>query len=1191
MAHRTRLALTLTLALSLPSGCSDDARTEAPIAMLPPAPWLAGATLAGLELPAEASSAAVDRALDELHAENVSAVVLRSPMAEHYRSDAELDVDLRLARLVSDRAHRRGMRVLWTMPTLAQRDASGEVPAIAREHPDWLQLPLEARFESDGALLCPLGPARDWLLARVRRVARSGVDGILLEAPTLAPLRGEAALLCPEQRARFEADTGFGLPTRVPCDDPYASVDVACEEVWRQPAWAAFLRHRHVLVAELEAAIADAAREAYPDVLAVIQERAFDTNLATDRGADATFARQKDGLHRLWDVPVPSGTEGMRRATPDDWIQRIAMLKLARGVDRERASVASSAGASEWDAGLALGTTFAAQASPWEQRSGIPHAGVARELRTRAFAWAREHLPAIQSARSAARVAVIQSSASRDLVDFGYGSGTFASAIAPLTGVGQRHVVRDSSWFAADAADGAGALEAVGELRGMIKALSHLHVPFDVLPAETLTAADLSKYRLVVAPDVVAVSDAAANAVRELVARGGAALSSGLGVWGRDELGRARPELAVGDLFGMTRASNLGADATASRAACSHVEALFGRRYLRYGDELSLDRIRDAIDRAEASPIATDAPRDVWLDLLEGDGELLVSVVNLTGASSAGGQSAPLRVKIDVEVARRVAGASVTSPDPGAHDRDVAVASPEPGVVSFEVDVSEYSLVRLRLGAEPVRRAPRAEGAPAIAALGESSGLAGHSVALRGSGFGHAEGTVTWGGAPCVVTAWHPDAVACWLPHDAAPGTADVVLHRGGASSNAVAFTVVAPRLTASQPMKDAFSFIKTKMRSSFGGVFTNFKDRVDEPGSNEVYPYGHHQTAEHLGLFLWVAAALEDHAAFEQAFAFLSSRMLSPRLEVVNWAIDKTTGTPMLHRDDPSGPLLNSNAPLDDFRVVNGLVAGWEQWRDPRYRWAALRIGNALLETSTTVTTALPEFPEGVVAYAYNWPEGRGRGATDYEVIPIDYADLWSMRWLSAYDPRWNPVIDASVRLMERASLPVGHFYNSYLTETRALSGDFEFRDTIAGQKIKAIQSLWTAIHLARVGQTAPARRALDFYEKVYAERGRVAEYLNYDGSEVTEPELASSLAQGEARIYAQLVRLAYYLGDKTFGDKVITEKIVTDQVDEPTSALFGNIGKSSTDADDAEAWNTLEALLALALQRDSAVVAHVYR
>jgi len=1179
-------AAAAVVAAALAFACSGDERREPAITMLPPGPWLESATLGGAMFAPSSATDAIDRTLDQLRSENVGAVVGHSLAWDQHRTDAELEEELRLVRQVADRAHRRGMRLLWTMPTLTQR-AGDEPPAVAREHPDWLQLAADGSEETEGALLCPTGPAREWVLGRVRQLARAGVDALLLEAPELAPLRGESQLGCPEYRAAFRAETGFELPARVPCDDPDRSAPAACEAVWRDPAWRAFLRHRHTTLADLEVAMASAAREVRSDVLTVIRERAFDTNDATDLGNDASYARDEEGLYRLWDVPVPSALEGMRRASADDWLQRIAMLKYARGVDRGRAMLASGSGASDWDARLALGTALAVQASPWELRVGIPHASVGRDLRTGAFAWAREHLPAIQAARPAARVLVVQSSASRDLVDFGYGSGKFSTYLAPRTGAGGPTVGPDESWFAEGSSDGSGALESVGELRGIVKALAHLHVPFDIAPAEKVTTESLSRYRLVLAPDIVATTDTFARAIQDFAARGGAVLSTGLGPWTLDELGRERPELAVGDLFGTRKGEPVVSDRSSSKGAATHVESLLGRRYLRYDDELALDQIRSQVERANARPITTNAPREVWFDLLESDEEVLLSVVNLTGVAAAA--RSPVTFRVDLDVPRNVSSASVTSPDGGAED--VNFGSPEPGVISFELRVSEYSLVRLRLAADGAPRTPRASGRPAITSLRETSGLAGHSIGVRGSGFGHAAGTVSWGREPCTVTAWRSDAISCWLPHAAKAGTADVVVRADGAVSNPAPFTVRAATLVASEPMKHAFDFIKSRMRSSFGGVFTNFKDRVDDAKSNEVYPYGHHQTAEHLGLFLWTAAALQDHAAFEDGYEFLVRRMMSPRADVVNWAVDKTTGTPMLQGDGPGAPLLSSNAPLDDFRVVNGLVAGWEQWKDPRFYWAALRIGNGLLETSTTATMRLHEYPEGIVAYAYNWAETAGAGETDFDVIPIDYADLWTMKWLSERDPRWSPIIEANARLMERASLPAGHFWNSYLVETMTLSGDFEFRDTIAGQKIKTIQSLWTAIHLARIGRTGAARRALDFYEKIYAERGHVAEYLNADGSECTEPELSTTLHQGEARIYAQLVRLAYYLGDKSFGDEIVTEKLLPDQVTEVASPLFGNIGKSSTDVDDAEAWNTLESLLALAMQSGSAVVGHAYR
>lgn len=1177
------------LAVPLGIGCSDDGAPERPIATLPPEPWIAGATLGSGSFEIDFTDETLDRMLDELAAEDVSAVVGHSPVSRGYRTDAELERDLALARRVAHLGHVRGMRVLWSMPSLDQSaDVARWAPPspIAREHPEWLQLPADAP-DSDGRVrLCPVGPARDWLLERVRRFATSGVDAVLVAAPELAPLRGREPFGCPELHARFEAETGMRVPPRVPCDDRWESPPGACAAVWADPAWRAFVRFRHGVLAGLEAALADAARAVSPDVVVVVRHRALDTNLATDTGSDPSFGLDTPGLFRLWDVPSTSTTEGMLRAGSDDWLHRLAMLKYGRGVDRDQASLATSAGIAAWDAGLALATALAAGASPWEHRAGAPEATAGQGVRARAFAWARAHGRALASARSGARVAVLQSSASRDVVDFGAGTGTFSTSLPPRA--------RDAAgWWADGPEDGAGALEVVGEARGVVKALTHLHVPFDVLPAERVESPDLARYRLVLAPDVVAVSDRTATALRAFVAGGGRLLSTGLDAFSRDERGEERPELALADLFGTSRGTPRVADAVASKTA-THVEALLGRRYLRYGDALALDRFRSAVEAAGASPLVTDAPADVYLDLREGDGEVQLVAVSLSGAERDRSErrTEPRRFAVAVAVPAEVDRVTLTSPDEGAADGELAFASPHPGVVAFEVSVAQLAVARIHLGTRPVVHDVRVEEpAPVIASLREHSGLAGHSVLVRGAGFGHEAGAVRWGDEPCLVTAWRPDAISCTLPDGAAPQTAAIAVEVAGEVSNTVPFRVVAPAYAPTPEMQQALAFLRGKMRSPLGGIFTNFKDRADEPSSDIVYPYGHHQTSEHLGLLLWVAAAMHDHAAFEEAYRFLVERMISPRRDVVNWAIDKRTGAPMVAADYPGAPLLHSNAPLDDFRVVKGLVAGWEQWKDPRYHWTALRVGHALLETSTTRAARLPEYPEGIVAYAYNWLERAGTGATDYQVVPIDYADLWAMRWLAERDARWRPILEANVRLMERAALPSGQFLNSYLPDTRALSGDFEYRDTIAGQKVKTVQSLWIAIHLARVGRTGAARRALDFYAKIYAERGRIAEYLNVDGTECTEPELAGTLHQGEARIYAQLARLASYLGEDAFADALVREKILPDQVTDAASPLLGSIGKSTTDEDDAEAWNTLESLVTLAMLRGSPVVRHVWR
>ena len=211
--------------------------------------------------------------------------------------------------------------------------------------------------------------------------------------------------------------------------------------------------------------------------------------------------------------------------------------------------------------------------------------------------------------------------------------------------------------------------------------------------------------------------------------------------------------------------------------------------------------------------------------------------------------------------------------------------------------------------------------------------------------------------------------------------------------------------------------------------------------------------------------------------------------------------------------------------------------------------------------------------------------GETDADPIPIDYSDLYAIKRLMEHDPRWKSVYDEGVKLLEAAQIAgSGQYWNSLLG-TGQFSGDFEYRSTVAGQKIKTIQSLWIAIHLARAGRTASARKALDFYRSFYNKQGRIAEYYNPDGTEPGGTYFAGKLKAGEPRIYGQLVRLALYLGETTFAQRIVKEKLETDQV--PSGAVAGHIGLSVDPTGDANAYNSLESLVALAFAQGAPAVA----
>jgi hypothetical protein len=492
-----------------------------------------------------------------------------------------------------------------------------------------------------------------------------------------------------------------------------------------------------------------------------------------------------------------------------------------------------------------------------------------------------------------------------------------------------------------------------------------------------------------------------------------------------------------------------------------------------------------------------------------------------------------------------------------------------------------------------------------VTSTSHSEGYAGHSVVFQGQNLGTMapwdndigevrvdSGSVTWGGATATITDWKTDKIVAYLPDKAVPGTRDLVVTINGTKVASFPFTVIPSDIEMSPAIKNAFNFIKDKMRNSEGGVYSNYKDS-NEP--DPVYLYGHNVTSEQMGLMLWVSAALLDHAAFEKSYQYVKSKMISPKLHLVYWAVDKTTGK-AYGGTDIDNPYYN--APLDDLRVIKGLISGYMQWKDERYLETALLLGDGMLDNCISEPQDFPTFPDGLVTTGCGWLETQEYAFLQTSLVPVNYADLWTMNWLVTYEPAWTRVIKGTVKLMEAATIPSSfQFYNSYFPNTNSYSGDWEYQEVEVGfvspaaSKVKTIQSLWTAIHLARIGHQAAAQKALDFYRNAYNTDGFVSEYYNYDGSEATEEYFVQeSSKQGEARIYAQIVRLAYYLGDRAFGDKLATEKILTDQNNISDDPLFGFIGVSTAEPGDADAWNTLESLLGLAILQDASVVNHVF-
>ncbi|MGC1302508.1 MAG: alpha-amylase family protein, partial [Caulobacteraceae bacterium] len=111
--------------------------------------------------------------------------------------------------------------------------------------------------------------------------------------------------------------------------------------------------------------------------------------------------------------------------------------------------------------------------------------------------------------------------------------------------------------------------DALDAVQGMYQLLTEARIPFDVILESDLTPATLSRYRALVLPNVALMSDGQAQAVLAFARSGGSVLATfETGLY--DEKGTARPDFALGELFGVRRTGareSYGAQATEGHGA------------------------------------------------------------------------------------------------------------------------------------------------------------------------------------------------------------------------------------------------------------------------------------------------------------------------------------------------------------------------------------------------------------------------------------------------------------------------------------------------------------------------------------------------------------------------------------------------------------------------------------------------
>lgn len=602
--------------------------------------------------------------------------------------DAEREELLLEAERVAREAQRNGLTVFWYLPSLEVPNAErAKNPALAKAHADWLQVPLNAGASpyaggvvirdpsgDESAWVSPNSPWRDQYLRMVRALAQSHADGVWVGKPQYYSSTGVWCDASPAARAAFRAETGLDLPG---------------SEQWDDPNWRRWIEWRHRNLARFVADVAAAGTAAQPAFETFVEIDTCDTADATPSGLDGAYLRPLDGVAPVWDVPTLSDSDGMRYAREDDWVCLISMYKYAAGVSRGKPAWALVKGVREDDTTLVLAEALAAGCNPCEMKVPNKTSSVGAAIRTRLYGFVAANDEWLFDARSRATIALWHSAASRDYAEPTEGSGWFATTTQPA-GVAE--------WWSTEPLDSCHQKRWLGEYRGVVKALLHAHLPFDVLPSPGLRAEDLRPYKVLVAPDLQAIGDDEAALIRQFVNSGGTLVITGSNPTGLNEYGDARPDYALADVLGF----HADDDASAVQrgrfgsGGVVAIAALVGKQYLDGDDAAAYDALVAAITPAAQPTVTTDADRRVHLEVTGRGDHTLLHFTNFLGVDGAF-RVVPTRFTVAAAgpASKQVQAVAVAAPEADSPDWQSLPFTTSDGKAQFELSLQQYALVRV----------------------------------------------------------------------------------------------------------------------------------------------------------------------------------------------------------------------------------------------------------------------------------------------------------------------------------------------------------------------------------------------------------------------------------------------------------------------------------------------------------------
>jgi len=638
----------------------------------------------------------MDQILSILVVQEVSVIEADSDLS-NYLSDAQIDLEIDLMRKFCDKAHKRGMRVVWYYPALEVITTNGKnIPnTVFKEHPDWVQYGLDGTANvfyggsgqvfwvdpnDESAWMSPSSKGyRDYFFNRVRRITSlSGLDGLWLDVPIYADF-GQTSWsdLNPAAVDQFMEDTGFVAPK---------------VKDWNDPVWRRWIAWRHDEISRFLQDVTTAVREIDPEFILLAETLPTDYNGATMYGLDGGHLKNIQGLTHIWEVDTMSNTIGMRRAKEDDWISFISALKYTRAASGKKPSWVFSYGIEDDDAEQVMSQALIAGNNPYELKVPEMTTTVGTDFRRRMFGWTKANSPYLFEATSLATVGIWFSSASRDYVDKFSGLGMFVNTDA----------AGDPLWWAGDSEQSAFKRNYLAEFRGFVELCVNEHIPFNTLVEPD--AAELASYDVIILPNIQALSDDEASLLRRFVENGGHMFATGPNPGGWDEFGNDRNDYALHDVLQISKSAPIPTEKSSAYGG-GQTHFFFdqlGREYFIQGHSEYSQKISAMIRSASTIPIETDADNRVHAELSRLDDQFILQFTNFIGVGAGiGGELAveatSFACGLILPPGKNAAAVELTSPDLLSTGRTALEFSQTGQRIDFKVSMRQHTMIVVSL--------------------------------------------------------------------------------------------------------------------------------------------------------------------------------------------------------------------------------------------------------------------------------------------------------------------------------------------------------------------------------------------------------------------------------------------------------------------------------------------------------------